>query len=47
MEPLWISPWSINCVMNEAKRQSCVLLDVNVWIALLDPWHVHHELDLC
>jgi len=44
MEYPWISPWSINCVMNEGQRQSCVLLDVNVWIALLDPWHVHHEI---
>ena len=30
--------------MSEAKPQSCALLDVNVWIALLDPWHVHHEM---
>ena len=30
--------------MTESPQGRCALLDVNVWIALLDPWHVHHAI---
>jgi len=30
--------------MTEQRQSRRALLDVNVWIALLDPWHVHHAI---
>lgn len=32
--------------MTESPQGRYALLDVNVWIALLDPWHVHHAIAL-